>query len=590
MTDRAKAAEEASVDEALLKAREQVPHVLKRLRDANQAIREWVRQGGTQVAQNQVTGEVTVHDRGEISADPALHLPRAAENVRQLNDQYFAEVFVRQGRNGENLGPGGERAHSRHAPPSTASSHVTFNRRQLDVLQPAVRRATFLAHSVERAQRFGRVLVNRFEHDQEELRTIHLAVERNLPGAKALSAQHHGRKADLEAVTRGMLVAATVLRDMRIVRQSLLLHRIATMMRSHAAKKLQKCARHWIEEKDRVRKRPGGSVWATRVIQRATRAVFVVVRVRKRERAAHLILKVLRNAEKASEVLPAMMLYKRRMLLIQKMARRFIMRLRRAYEFNFNLWDKVEAREIQRLLKARQLRRARTNAQTLAARHFSVGKDVVAERALSSEVREHAVNGDQNRRKRRYMQQVALFDMLMIQYQSNIERRQLVFETLSEFTGIESGSEIRKLTSRLAGDTMIWLKIERPEPVVYMDKSTEAETRELWYENAREHAGPELAMLLDPADKPDESKPVVGAERTESREDGPVSRQGSQAENRSASGVSMNPKLRRGVYRREPSASDEASEAGGGESVRSLVRGETRATSRESFASAGARA
>lgn len=25
---------------------------------------------------------------------------------------------------------------------------------------------------------------------------------------------------------------------------------------------------------------------------------------------------------------------------------------------------------------------------------------------------------------------------------------------------------------RLAGDTMIWLKIERPEPVVYMDKST----------------------------------------------------------------------------------------------------------------------
>ena len=40
-------------------------------------------------------------------------------------------------------------------------------------------------------------------------------------------------------------------------------------------------------------------------------------------------------------MLPAIMLYKRRMLLIQKMARKFIMRLRRAYEYNFSLWDKV---------------------------------------------------------------------------------------------------------------------------------------------------------------------------------------------------------------------------------------------------------
>ena len=34
------------------------------------------------------------------------------------------------------------------------------------------------------------------------------------------------------------------------------------------------------------------------------------------------------------------------------------------------------------------------------------------------------------------------------QYQSNIERRQLVFDTLKHFTVIESASDIRKLTSR----------------------------------------------------------------------------------------------------------------------------------------------
>ena len=40
--------------------------------------------------------------------------------------------------------------------------------------------------------------------------------------------------------------------------------------------------------------------------------------------------------------------------------------------------------------------------------------------------------------------------------------------------------------------------------------------RVMWYENARLHAGPELGMLLDPADEPTTSKAAVGAERAES--------------------------------------------------------------------------
>ena len=70
--------------------------------------------------------------------------------------------------------------------------------------------------------------------------------------------------------------------------------------------------------------------------------------------------------------------------------------------------------------------------------------------------------------------------------------------SLQDFTGIDDSASVRKLTHRLAGSSMEWLKLERPEPPRYHVLASDVEMCALWYDYARVHAGAELALLLDP--------------------------------------------------------------------------------------------
>ena len=173
-------------------------------------------------------------------------------------------------------------------------------------------------------------------------------------------------------------------------------------------------------------------VVAAQVIQRAVHGIGVVLYLRKRDRAADLLRRVLRQAAQVGRVGPAVRLYKRRMLLIQRVVRSdpartvlrpklptarrvrtaflpsdgaaradrlvrdgvlrsgrsFVTKLRNAYEHNFAVWDKVEAREIQRLLRARQVRCACPAARLGAERRQT--RPAGLERRLHARVACHA--------------------------------------------------------------------------------------------------------------------------------------------------------------------------------------------------------
>ena len=236
---------------------------------------------------------------------------------------------------------------------------VDYNKQFVDAIVPEVRNAQLLRQLVKRSQNVDKVQQRRQEEAQQKLKNIHLDLERKMPAAKKLACQLAEDKRELAIEFRQLMASIEAIKWLQHMREAIWLKRVVRFSMTTAAKKIQRAARLVTC----LRTMTGTKQWARDKIRFWIQRIRRKMKTLKKPGAVETLKSFLRNCREMSKVMPAIKMFKYRVVQLQRIVKRWHKQVRASLVENTKSWERVEFKIIRHIwsLRDKQKKARATN-------------------------------------------------------------------------------------------------------------------------------------------------------------------------------------------------------------------------------------
>lgn len=473
--DKDKDAEHPAHPLGMNKAEEQemstsISAVRAELKSMNAAIGDWLRAGGTKVYVDRLSNHVKIRSWKDSApeAKPGTIARSAASGMQNLQQVLEGKL---------------PRSDPRQDP--DAPDHIGCNKALLDVMRPGVRNTKLLSQTMHRYRRSELVQQRRFETEKMRVERIKAEVEGKMVGTRELrkleEAEEQAARSNHQSFIAWMLVVSAAWR----VKYILWRGKQKLFRRAHAAR----CIQRQFREFAAGRRKRGGRLWAKGVLRHFLMTVLGTVRFNRNGSAIATLKLFLYNLQEQAKVMPAILKFKRKIILVQSLIRGFLTRVRNANAHNSALWDKVEQRELRLLYKDRAKKHGMVMSGKVATTH-----QFVLEHQVPPIIKKEAFRKWLAAQREEFHLRQIVHKVELAGYNAQVERKHIMTLRLMEFTGETQYSKVEEQAERLGGGR--YNHMATPKPVKFRDLCTEHEAKTLWLQAATHHGSPELKAFL----------------------------------------------------------------------------------------------
>jgi len=376
---------------------------------------------------------------------------------------------------------------------------IGFNARSTWQTRPGVRHAQLLRSIVDRARREDSAMQRRREEEAKTWEDLHESLAKKGP----LARQQARERAERQELERKACMEWLIFLHIRTAAYTmytkLTFGRMMILRRNAAARKILRYCRLW---RDKMQRRTRAGKRIAKFLRGGMRAKQVAKSIHL-DPSADRVLKFLRDFAEFAKVVPAIYNYKRKVMVMQRCIRRFLVRQRETNIYNEAQWRIMEAKEIRLLMREKRKQLHEEAGPRLGRPKLgggrgdpeSLSEDSVPHFFLPESVMRQQLKTYIRRKRIEYMDALAGYHAQVVEYRAQREQRAMLNMRIAEFTGETDWIKVDNITTNLA-DKKLAL-VPRPKKVVYSDRVTEWELRDLWYSAVGEHGNHTLKTLYE---------------------------------------------------------------------------------------------
>lgn len=405
---------EEQLDDQMQQIRCNFSSVTSGLREMNSAMREWLRSGGSHVAMNNVTNEVVI--KSWKPPNEKQTLAGIASNAQEQNARITAVLSVNPSEEKVEVGD-----HFLHE-----------NKVFTDAIRPHNRNSKLLVKTIEGIRRQDEVLNRKLIRDRQVLEHLQVTLEKKLPGAKALARIKVKDEEHYDQTRRSII--ATLYAYIAAKRMEKIKWRgmIESFRRRVAIIKIQKQIRNWSVQ----RRRRGGQIWAKCVLRKFVTGVISALRLNAKGQSADKIKLFLHGLKEQAKVLPAILKYKAKVILIQQHIKAFLLRKRERDIANSQMWITVEKKELRNLGKEKARRRSMFMGESVGSQDIMRNtREHFMKFALPGNIKVPVLKRWLTAKKKHFMHSLTAYKLSVSNYTRHIEQHHLLTVRMMEFTG-----------------------------------------------------------------------------------------------------------------------------------------------------------
>jgi len=470
--------EREKVEEHERQMAERAVYLKKKLRQMNKNMGAWLRSSSGVTAAGDIKRSVykDVRTGATLKAheDAQPFLEEHRELMREM-EQYHGKSVV------------------------NAPDFISYNARTTWQTRPGIRHVQYLRNAVERERRVDTALQRRREIEAKSWEDMHENMRTKGPLAK-IQAKERAEIAERNAnAARDWLHFILVRGAAQKLYERMMITKIMRFRKKAAAQRIVNFVKKFKDKMmKKIRARRRFSLAKTGVTSAGTMSET------RFNPAADKVKKFLQDFAEFKKVVPAIISYKRKVLVMQRCIRAFIIRQRETNAYNESAWKGMEMKELKLLMREKRKALADDPSAPKLGRvklgggrgdPESLSEDSIPHLLLPIDVVRKYLHRFILGRRTKFMGEMAIYHKQLEEYRAQKEQRAMLNSRIAEFTGEEDWTTVEKMTTRLA-DKKLKL-VPRPKRVLYTDHCTETELRELWCEAVVIHGNATIRALYE---------------------------------------------------------------------------------------------